>query len=131
MPKFLLLQRALLILATLLLSAEAQASAKDYEFQALAVEIGTGPETELSVRLVHKASQEPIGGAVVFRTRLDMSPDGMGAMTAQTVAVVSNELGLYHFRADLDMAGRWALKLMAKVQGEPETVEATVVFTVK
>jgi hypothetical protein len=33
--------------------------------------------------------------------------------------------------ADLTMAGRWALKLMAKVPGESETIEGTVIFKAK
>jgi hypothetical protein len=60
-----------------------------------------------------------------------MSPDSMGEMTAMHAAQPSSEPGVYKFRADLTMAGRWALKLMAKVPGEKETLEATVVFEAK
>jgi hypothetical protein len=38
---------------------------------------------------------------------------------------------VYAFQTNLVMAGGWALKLMAKVQGEPDTIEGTVVFTAK
>jgi YtkA-like len=55
----------------------------------------------------------------------------MGEMTAKHAAQPSTEPGVYKFRADLTMAGRWALQLMAKVPGEKETLEATVVFEAK
>ena len=48
-----------------------------------------------------------------------------------TAAEPAGEPGVYRFNADLTMAGGWALKLMAKVQGEPETIEGTVVFKAK
>ena len=60
-----------------------------------------------------------------------MSPDTMDEMTAKHAAVPSSEPGIYHFKADFTMAGGWALKLQAKVPGESETVEGTVVFKAK
>jgi YtkA-like len=83
------------------------------------------------VRLVHKPSGKPVTGAVLFRTRLDMSPDSMGEMTAKHVAMPTSEPGVYRFKADLTMAGGWAFKVMAKVPGESETVQGTVVFQAK
>jgi hypothetical protein len=83
------------------------------------------------VRLVHKPSGKPVEGAVIFRSRLDMSPDAMGEMTAQHTAQPAKEPGIYRFKAHLTMAGRWAFKLMAKVPGESETIEGTVVFKAK
>ena len=38
---------------------------------------------------------------------------------------------MYRFKADFTMAGGWAFKLQAKVPGESETVEGTVVFKAK
>jgi hypothetical protein len=38
------------------------------------------------------------------------------------------EPGVYRFKADLTMAGAWALQLVAKVQGEAETIAGTVNF---
>ena len=52
-------------------------------------------------------------------------------MTAPVEPMPSTEPGVYRFKADLTMAGQWALKLMAKVQGEKETVQGTVVFRAK
>ena len=68
---------------------------------------------------------------MLFRTRLDMSPDSMGEMTATHAATPTAEPGVYRFKADFTMAGGWAFKLQAKVPGEAETVQGTVVFQAK
>ena len=70
-------------------------------------------------------------GAVLFRTRLDMSPDNMADMATSIAPDGSSEPGVYRFKADLSMAGSWALKLMAKVPGESETVQGTVIVKAK
>jgi hypothetical protein len=106
----------------------AHAGAADYVFEPVQVEVRNGPGSELAVRLIHKPTGKPVKDAVVFRTRLDMSPDAMEAMTAKHEALPSPEPGVYRFKAHLTMEGGWALKLMARVQGEPETVTGTVVF---
>ncbi len=107
----------------------AWAGAKDYAFEAVKTEVKNGPGSELLVRLVHMPTGKPVQGAMIVKTRLDMAPDNMEAMTAKhTAAEPAGTPGVYRFKADLTMAGGWALKLMAKVQGEPETIEGTVVF---
>jgi hypothetical protein len=111
--------------------APASAAATDYEFQPVAVDVKNGMGSELAVRLINKATGRPVEGAVIFRTRLDMSPDSMGEMTAKHAALPAGEPGIYRFKADLTMAGGWAFKLQAKVPGETETVEGTVVFRAK
>lgn len=68
---------------------------------------------------------------MLFRTRLDMSPESMGEMEAKHVAMSGSEPGIYRFKADFTMAGGWAFKVQAKVPGESETIEGTVVFTAK
>jgi hypothetical protein len=55
----------------------------------------------------------------------------MVAMTAEHTAVPGTEPGIYRFKADLTMAGGWALRLMAKVPGEAETVQGAVEFRAK
>ena len=52
-------------------------------------------------------------------------------MTAKHVATPSAELGVYVFTADFTMSGGWAFKIMAKVQGEPETVQGAIVLQAK
>ena len=109
----------------------AEAGAKDYEFRPVIVEVKNGSARDVGVRLVDKRTGKPVTGAVIFRTRLDMSPDTMDEMTAKHAAAPSGEPGVYRFKADFTMAGRWALKLQAKVPGETETVEGTIVFNAK
>ena len=125
------LSRAALGLALITGVPAAHAAATDYEFQPVSVDVKNGPGAELAVRLVHKPTAKPVEGAVIFRTRLDMSPDSMGEMTAKHAAMPGSEPGVYRFRADLTMAGGWAFKLQAKVPGETETIEGTVVFKAK
>lgn len=122
---------AALGLAAALCAFEAHAAASDYEFQTVSQEVKAGSNVELAVRLVHKATQNPVSGAVLFRTRLDMSPENMAGMTAAIAPESSSEPGIYRFKADLSMAGRWALKLMAKAPGESETVTGTVIVKAK
>lgn len=109
----------------------ALAGSGDYVFEPIKVEVKNGKGSELAVRLIHKPSGKPVEGAVLFRTRLDMSPDSMGEMTAKHAALPTAEPGVYRFKADLTMAGGWAFKVMAKVPGEAETVQGTVVFQAK
>lgn len=122
---------ALTGLAAITLAQPVLAAAKDFEFQPVAVAVKNGAGAELAVRLVDKRTGKPVAGAVIFRTRLDMSPDSMGEMTAKHEPLAAAEPGVYRFKAHLTMAGGWAFKLQAKVQGEPETVEGTVVFQAK
>lgn len=126
-----LLAGAALGLALIASAPAAFAGAADYAFEPVAVDVKNGAGSELAVRLVHKPTGKPVDGAVLFRTRVDMSPDGMGEMTAKHTALPGGTPGVYRFKADLTMAGGWALKLQAKVPGEAETVEGTVVFKAK
>jgi hypothetical protein len=118
-------------IATALAATTAFAGKNDYVFEPVVVDVKNGSGSQLAVRLVHKPSGKPVEGAVIFRSRLDMSPDAMGEMTASHAAEPGKEPGIYRFKADLTMAGRWALKLMAKVPGESETIEGAVVFKAK
>ena len=118
-------------IATALVATSAFAGKNDYVFEPVSVDVKNGSGSQLAVRLTHKPSGKPVEGAVIFRTRLDMSPDAMGEMTAKLAAEPTREPGIYRFKADLTLAGRWALKLIAKVPGESETIEGTVVFKAK
>jgi hypothetical protein len=122
---------ALIALALVSLAPSAFAGAKDYEFQPVAADVKNGTGSEVAVRLINKLTGKPVEGAVLFRTRFDMSPDSMGEMLAKHVATPSTEPGVYRFKADFTMSGGWAFKVQAKVPGEAETVEGTVVFTAK
>ena len=119
------------VLSVTLTAPAAYAAATDYAFEPVAVDVTNGNGSELAVRLVNKQTGKPVSGAIVIRTRLDMSPESMGEMTAKHSAVPSTEAGVYRFKADFTMAGGWAFTLQAKVPGEAETVEGSVVFKAK
>ncbi len=82
----------------------------------------------VAVRLLHKPSGKPVTDAVIVRTRIDMAPDGMAEMESPVAPLPGNEPGVYAFKTDLPMAGRYQFSLAAKVQGELETVVGKIVF---
>jgi hypothetical protein len=116
-------------LVTLAGPVAAFASVTDYAFEPVQVTVKNGSGSELALKLIHKPTGRPVEGAVIIRTRLDMSPENMAAMTTRIEPFTETGAGIYKSRADFTMAGKWALKLQAKVQGEADTVEGTVVFT--
>jgi hypothetical protein len=71
---------------------------------------------------------KPVSDAVIFKTRVDMAPDGMAEMESPVTPLPLKEPGVYAFKTDLPMAGRYQLSLSVKVQGEPETVSGKVVI---
>src|SRR5215472_10780836 len=104
------------------------AGGNDYVFEPVKAEIKKGDDVVVSVRLKHKATGKPVTGAVIVQTRIDMGPDGMGEMASPLTPVPSTEPGVYSFKTDLSMQGRWLLSIAAKVQGEPETVMGKITF---
>jgi hypothetical protein len=125
-------QKLILAAVTLLvaqsLSGTALAGANDYAFQAVKADVKKGDAAIVAVRLVHKPTGKPVTGAVIVQTRIDMAPDGMASMASPLTPVPSNEPGVYAFKTELSMAGRWLLSISAKVQGEPETVIGKITF---
>jgi hypothetical protein len=127
------MQRKLILAAATLLVAQslsgtALAGANDYAFQAVKADVKKGDGAIVAVRLVHKPTGKPVTGAVIVQTRIDMAPDGMASMASPLTPVPSNEPGVYAFKTELSMAGRWLLSISAKVQGEPETVVGKITF---
>jgi hypothetical protein len=104
------------------------ADVKDYEFQLVQSEMKKGDGAIVAVRLVNKKSGKLVPDAVIFAKRIDMAPDAMQEMTAPLEQLPSIESGVYRFKTDLMMQGRWQLSLGAKVQGEDGTVEAKLVL---
>lgn len=116
------------VAATLSLAASvAMAGAGDYAFEPVNPEMKKGDDVTLSIRLTNKQTGKPVADAVIFRTRVDMAPDGMAEMESAVAALPSQEPGVYAFKTDLPMAGRYQVTLAAKVQGEPETVTGKVI----
>jgi YtkA-like protein len=108
----------------------AWADTKDYEFQLVSTDLKKG-DAVIAVKLVHKPSGRAIPDAVIFAKRIDMGPDGMAEMQAKLDPVAGGDPGLYRFKTSLDMAGRWALTLGAKVQGETGTVQSKLIVNAK
>jgi YtkA-like len=106
----------------------ALAGANDYVFEPVKAEVKKGDDVIVSVRLKHKATGKPVSDAVIVQTRIDMSPDAMGEMASPLTPVPSKEPGVYSFKTELSMTGRWLLSIAAKVQGEPETLVGKITF---
>jgi hypothetical protein len=118
------------VLAMAMATMPARADVKDYEFQLVSQEVKKG-DAVIAVKLVHKPSGRAIPDAVIFAKRLDMGPDNMGSMVAPLEPVAGGEPGVYQFKTNLEMAGRWALTLGAKVQGETGTVQTKLIVNAK
>jgi hypothetical protein len=110
-------------------STAALADIEDYKFELVEQTIQAGPDKVITVRLMNTKTGKPVPDAVIFATRLDMSPDGMQEMATKIAPVPGAEGGIYKFKATFGMAGRWQLSLGAKVQGETGTVENKLVIT--
>ena len=121
---------AAIAIALIVLAACGKA-ASPYVFSAVQSEVSMEGEATVDVRLIHQPTGKPVENAVIFETRLDMGPDGMGEMTAPASAEGSPSPGVYRFKVQPTMAGHWELKLSAKVQGEAETVTGSVVVTAR
>ncbi|UWU95273.1 FixH family protein [Bradyrhizobium sp. CB1015] len=116
------------VAATLSLATSvALAGAGDYAFEPVSPEMKKGDDVTLAVRLTNKQTGKPVPDAVIFKTRVDMAPDGMAEMESAVAPLPSKEPGVYAFKTDLPMAGRYQVTLSAKVQGEAETVTGKVI----
>ncbi len=112
------------------LASPLHARDQDYEFQLVKNEAKKGDGTVVSVRLVDKRTGKPVPDAVISAKRIDMAPDGMANMAGKIEQLPSTEPGVYRFKTNLSMEGRWQLSLAAKVQGEVGTVESRLVLKV-
>ena len=106
----------------------ALAAASDYIFEPVNTEMKKGDGVTVAVRLTNKVTGKPVPDAVIIRTRVDMAPDGMAEMQSPVAPLPAKDPGVYAFKTDLPMAGRYQLTLSAKVQGEAETVTGKVVI---
>ena len=119
---------AALAAAMTLAGSAAFAAAGDYAFEPVNAEMKKGDDVTVAVRLINKQTGKPVPDAVMIRTRVDMAPDGMAEMQSPVTPLPGKEPGVYAFKTDLPMAGRYQLSLSAKVQGEAETVSGNVVI---
>jgi hypothetical protein len=119
------------VVTMLLIATPARAAGKDYRFDVVQAQPAGKNLTDVTVKLTHIADGKAVPGAVIFQTKVDMGPSGMGEMTGKVKPQTPDPAGLYHFRTETGMAGTWALTLAAKVQGEADTVRGTVTFDAK
>ena len=118
------------VAATLALAASAaMAGAGDYSFEPVTPQMKKGDDVTLAIRLINRQTGKPVPDAVIFKTRVDMAPDGIAEMESAVAPLPSKDPGVYAFRTDLPMAGRYQVTLSVKVQGEVETVTGKVIVT--
>jgi YtkA-like len=125
MPTFFLRTRGA-VLALALSATTAVAGADDYRFELISTDHRVGSGAVLELRLTDLRTGQPVEGAVIYATRMDMAPDGMATMTSPVTAIPAEKPGTYRFATDLTMAGGWRFSVAAKVQGEPETIAAEI-----
>jgi hypothetical protein len=123
------LQAALIAAAIVGASTSAMADIKDYKFDLVDQNFQIGSEKVITVRLMNTKTGKPVPDAVIFASRLDMTPDGMQEMVTKIAPMPGGEPGTYKFKATFSMAGHWQLSIGAKVQGETGTVENKFVIT--
>ena len=75
-----------------------------------------------------KKTGKAVPDAVIIAKRIDMAPDAMAEMVSPIEQVPSTEPGVYRFKTNLSMEGRWQLSLGARVQGETGTVQSKLVL---
>ena len=115
----------------LLMAAPAHAAGQDYRFEVVQTQPAGKNLTDVAVKLTRISDGKPVVGAVIFQTKVDMAPAGMGEMTGKVTPQPADPTGVYRFRTEVGMAGKWALTLTAKVQGENDAVRGTVTFDAK
>jgi hypothetical protein len=121
---------ALVSLSWAAIASPALADVKNFEFKFVQSEVKKGDAAVIAVRLVNKKTGKAVPDAVISAKRIDMAPEGMATMDSPLEAVPSTEPGVYSFKTNLSMEGRWQLSLGAKVQGEIGTVQSKLVLKV-
>jgi hypothetical protein len=106
----------------------AVAAPADYRFEAVQPHVKAASDTVVAVRLIHVPDNQPVKGAVIFSSKMEMPMGGMAPMATKISAVKPSNPAEYPFQTDLSMAGSWMLSLAAKVQGEAGTVSGSVPF---
>lgn len=119
---------ALVLMSCAATASPARADVKDFEFQLVQSEVKKGNAATVAVRLVNKKTGKAVPDAVIIAKRIDMAPDAMAEMVSPLEQLPSTEPGVYRFKTNLSMEGRWQLSLGARVQGETGTVQGKLVL---
>jgi len=126
-----LIGAAFLVASASLATGTAAAAPANYRFDLIQAQPAGPGKTSVTVSLVHVPDNKPVAGAVLFESKTDMGPEGMAEMTGKVTPLPSDKPGHYRFEIETGMAGKWALNLGAKVQGEAGTVRGTLVYEAK
>lgn len=118
------------VLAAFVLVLTACSRAAPYEFVTATPDVAMG-ETVVDVQLKNTAAGTLVSDAIISATRLDMAPDNMAGMKSTIEPQVSDQPGVYRFKANFSMTGTWALSVSAKVPGQAQPINGTVVFKAK
>jgi hypothetical protein len=119
---------AAFLVVSILAAGDALAAPADYRFELVQAQPAGPGKMNVTVRLVHVPDNKPVAGAVLFESKSDMGPAGMAEMPGKVSTLPADKPGVYRFQIETGMAGKWALNLAAKVQGEAGTVRGTVTF---
>jgi hypothetical protein len=111
------------------IATSARAEPGDYQIQVFEPHVKAGAAAIVLVRLVSKATGNPVRDAVIVATRLDMTPEGMPSMAAKLTPMPGREPGVYQFRANLSMAGRWQLFVRVQLPNETVALESKQIIT--
>ena len=123
-----LIGAAFLVASASLATGTAAAAPANNRFDVIQAQPAGPGKTSVTVSLVHLPDNKPVAGAVLFESKTDMGPEGMAEMTGKVPPLPSDKPGHYRIELETGMAGKWALNLGAKVQGEAGTVRGTVTF---
>ena len=99
-----------------------------YRWQAITAEVAAAPAQQFSIRLIGPQGAV-VEGVEIVDARLDMSPEGMAAMGTPLTPEGFGEAGVFNYRADFTMAGRWALHLTTKIPGQSDPIDGEVIVT--
>jgi hypothetical protein len=129
---------AIVLLLVVTAAGCATTPSQDYRCDVLQQPVQVGPNTEITVRLVHLPSGQAVKGAIISKSELEMPmlwpgykqvvPSGLSLSDVHIEYLGSDAQGDYHFRGNVLMAGTWTLNLSARVPGETESIRGAVRF---
>jgi hypothetical protein len=109
--------------------AAGQTPVPRYRFDAVGESTARGVGVTIQVR-VKDLNGRPISGVTFTDPRIDHAPEGAASASFPAFALPVHETGLYAFRTTIPVSGYWALRLQAKIPGEPQPVFASVTFKI-
>src|SRR5215469_11531214 len=87
------------LVTSALIAGHAVAAPTDYRFELVQAQPAGPGKTNVSVRLVHVPDNKPIAGAVLFESKTDMGPGGMGEMTGKVSPCLPISPGFTAFKS--------------------------------